>query len=62
MPVILPTQETEIRRIMVPASPAREKVHESLSLKPFTNIGLVEWLKMKALSSNPSSAKNKKPE
>jgi hypothetical protein len=47
---------------MVPASPAREIVHESLSLKPFTNIGLVEWLKMKALSSNPSSAKNKKPE
>jgi hypothetical protein len=25
--------------------------------KPFTKIGLVEWLKVKALSSNPSTAK-----
>jgi hypothetical protein len=25
--------------------------------KPFTNIGLVEWLKAKALSSNPSTTK-----
>jgi hypothetical protein len=24
--------------------------------KPFTKIGLVEWLKMKALSSGPSTA------
>jgi hypothetical protein len=31
-------------------------------LKNFTKIGLVEWLKVKALSSNPSTAKqtNKK--
>jgi hypothetical protein len=29
--------------------------------KPFTKIGLVEWLKVKALSSSPSTAKNKKP-
>jgi hypothetical protein len=28
--------------------------------KPFTNIGLVEWLKVKALSSSPSTAKKKK--
>jgi hypothetical protein len=28
--------------------------------KPFTKIGLVEWLKVKALSSNPSTAKKKK--
>jgi hypothetical protein len=30
--------------------------------KPFTKTGLVEWLKVKALSSNPSTAKqtNKK--
>jgi hypothetical protein len=28
--------------------------------KPFTNIGLVEWLKVKALSSSPSTAKEKK--
>jgi hypothetical protein len=25
--------------------------------KPFTKIGLVEWLKMKTLSSNPSTTK-----
>jgi hypothetical protein len=28
--------------------------------KPFTKIGLVEWLKMKALSSSPNTAKKKK--
>jgi hypothetical protein len=28
--------------------------------KPFTKIGLVEWLKVKALSSNPSTTKKKK--
>jgi hypothetical protein len=28
--------------------------------KPFTKLGLVEWLKMKALSSNPSIAKKEK--
>jgi hypothetical protein len=28
--------------------------------KPFTKIGLVEWLKVKALSSNPSTANKKK--
>jgi hypothetical protein len=28
--------------------------------KPFTKIGLVEWLKVKALSSSPSNAKKKK--
>jgi hypothetical protein len=27
--------------------------------KPFTKIGLVEWLKVKALSSSPSTIKNK---
>jgi hypothetical protein len=27
--------------------------------KPFTKIGLVEWLKVKALSSSPSTAKKK---
>jgi hypothetical protein len=27
--------------------------------KPFTNIGLVEWLKVKALSSSPSTEKTK---
>jgi hypothetical protein len=28
--------------------------------KPFTKIGLVEWLKVKALSSSPSTAKKKR--
>jgi hypothetical protein len=28
--------------------------------KPFTKIGLVEWLKVKALSSSPSTAKQKR--
>jgi hypothetical protein len=27
--------------------------------KPFTKVGLVEWLKVKALSSNPSTEKKK---
>jgi hypothetical protein len=29
--------------------------------KPFIQKGLVEWLKVKALSSTPSTAKKKKP-
>jgi hypothetical protein len=29
--------------------------------KPFTKIGLVEWLKGKALSSRPRTKKKKKP-
>jgi hypothetical protein len=28
--------------------------------KPFTKIGLVDWLKVKALSSSPSTVKKKK--
>jgi hypothetical protein len=28
--------------------------------KPITKIGLVEWFKVKALSSNPSTAKKRK--
>jgi hypothetical protein len=30
------------------------------SKKPFSKIGLVEWLKVKVLSSSPSTAKKKK--
>jgi hypothetical protein len=33
------------------ASPGK-LVHKTLSQKPFTKIGLVEWLKVKALSSS----------
>jgi ribosomal protein S21 len=31
-----------------------------ISKKPITKIGLVEWLKVKTLSSSPSTAKKKK--
>jgi hypothetical protein len=36
------------------------RFHKTLSGKPFTKIGLVEWLKVKALSSSPITAKKKK--
>jgi hypothetical protein len=51
MPVILSTQEAEIRRIEV-----REFV-TPISKKSITKKGLVDWLKVKALSSSPSTAK-----
>jgi hypothetical protein len=35
-------------------------VHETLSRNTRHKKGLLEWLKMKALSSNPSNAKKKK--
>jgi hypothetical protein len=38
MPVILATQEEEIRRIMVPSQP-RQIAHETLSRKNFTKKG-----------------------
>jgi hypothetical protein len=60
MPVILATQEAEVRRIMVQSQP-RQIVSEILSQKPFTKIGLVQWLKVKALSSSPSTAKKTPP-
>jgi hypothetical protein len=41
------------------ASPGRQFSRPYLE-KPFTKKGLVEWLKVKALSSNSSTAKNKK--
>jgi hypothetical protein len=45
MPVILVTQEAEIRRIVVPSQP-RQIVCEILSRKKPSQIkGLVEWLK-----------------
>jgi hypothetical protein len=54
-PVILATQETEIRRIMVRSQP-RQIVHETLSQKNHK-----KWLEVKAMSSNPSIIlKNKK--
>jgi hypothetical protein len=59
MPVILVTQEAEIRRITVSSQPWQIVPQDSFE-KPFTKIGLVEWLKVKALSSSLSTAKKKK--
>jgi hypothetical protein len=53
-PVIPATQEAEIRRIMIQRQP-RQIVQETLSQKKLsTKNGLVDWLKVKALNSNPS--------
>jgi hypothetical protein len=58
--VIPSTQEAEIRRIEVRRQP-EQIVCETLSgKKAYTEKGLVEWLKLKALSSNPSLTKIKK--
>jgi hypothetical protein len=56
MPIILVTQEAEIRRISV-QSQLRQIVHETLSGKYPLQKGLAEWLKVKALSSSPSTTK-----
>jgi hypothetical protein len=56
MPVILATQEAEIRRITVQSQP-RQIVHKTLSGKNPSQKRAVEWLKVQALSSNPSTAK-----
>jgi hypothetical protein len=53
MPIILATQEAEIRRIMVRRQPG-QIVCKPLSQNTQHTKGLVEWLKVKALSSNPS--------
>jgi hypothetical protein len=60
MPVILATQEAEIRRIGV-QSQLGKKFPRPYLKKPFTKIGLVEWLKVKALSSSPSAPHKKRP-
>jgi hypothetical protein len=54
MHVILATQEAEIRRITVQSQPGHT-VQETLSRKNPSQ--KVEWLKVKALSSNPSLQK-----
>jgi hypothetical protein len=45
MPVILATQEAEIRRIAVRSQPG-QIVHGTLSRKILYKKGLVEWLKV----------------
>jgi hypothetical protein len=51
--------EAEIRRIKV-WSQCRQKAHNTLYQKTLHKKGLVEWLKVKALSSNPSTQKKHK--
>jgi hypothetical protein len=60
MPVILATQEAKIRRIAVRSQPGQIVLENISRKKPITKIGLVKWFKVKALSSNPSTAKKKK--
>jgi hypothetical protein len=56
-PLILATQEAEIRRIMVRSQP-RQIVRETFILKKIHHkTGMVEWFKLKALSSKPRTGK-----
>jgi hypothetical protein len=57
-PVILAIWEAEIRRITVRSQPG-QTVHEILSQKAHHKKGLMECLKVWALSSSPSTAKKK---
>jgi hypothetical protein len=59
MPVILATQEAEIRRITVQSQPG-QIVRNTLSRKYPAQNGLAKGLKVTALSSSPSTAKKKK--
>jgi hypothetical protein len=66
-PVILATQEEEIKRIAVRSQPWGNSSEALSQKKPFTKKkkkkkkGLVvEWLKVKTLSSSPSIKKKKK--
>jgi hypothetical protein len=57
MPVILATQEEEIKSIPVQSQP-RQIVRETLSQKnPAQKKGLVDWFKVYTLSSNPRTKK-----
>jgi hypothetical protein len=57
-PVILATQEAEIRRIAVRSQPG-QIVHKTLFPKTLHKKGLVEWLKVKVLTSSPSTGKKR---
>jgi hypothetical protein len=63
---ILATQEAEIRKIKFQSSQPREIIPKILSpkekKKTYHTKGLVEWLKMLPLSSNPSTKQTKTPE
>jgi hypothetical protein len=56
MPAIPATQEVEIRRIKFQSQP-RQIVRETLSWKTHHKNRVGGWLKVKALSSSPSTAK-----
>jgi hypothetical protein len=58
LPVTLATQKAEIRRIAVGANQGKQFTRWYLK-NPFTKIGLVEWLKVKVLSSSPCTNKTK---
>jgi iron only hydrogenase large subunit-like protein len=59
MPIILATQEAEIRRVAI-QSQMGQIVQETLSQKTYHRKGLAKCLKVWALSSNPCTAKKKK--
>jgi hypothetical protein len=59
MPVILATQEAEIRIIKVRNQP-RQIVGATLSRKYLTQKGLMEWLEVKTLSSSSSTEKKER--
>jgi hypothetical protein len=58
MPVILATQETEIR-LEVQSQLGQIVPQHPILKKTYHKKGLVEWLKVQALSSNPSTANKK---
>jgi ribosomal protein S21 len=60
MPVILATQESEIRRIVVRSQAQADSSARFYFKKPLTKLGLVEWLKVKALRLSPSTSRKKK--
>jgi hypothetical protein len=46
MPIILPTQEAEIRRISVQSQTQKNSSRDPILKKPTQKKGLVEWLKV----------------
>jgi hypothetical protein len=54
------TQEAEIRRITILSQPWANSSPDTILKKTHHKKVLVEWLKVKALSSNPTTEKKKK--
>jgi hypothetical protein len=50
MPVLLATREAEIKRIKVQRQSGKNSLQDPISKNPSQKIGLVEWLKVKALT------------